>query len=148
MADPISLMAVAGLVYAGRNLSTKSQPPKVTTEPLFVSKPAVVEEDNFEPPVEVSHKREMANFGDIVNQSRTSGQEMADMRNRMYDHGRMNNLSPIEKELVGPGLGVGPNVPATGGFQQMLRVNPINVGEYKLTTLPGSTGPAADITGG
>jgi hypothetical protein len=148
MADPISLMAVAGLVYAGRNLSTKSQPPKVTTEPLFVSKPAVVEEDNFEPPVEVSHKREMANFGDIANQSRTSGQEMADMRNRMYDHGRMNNLSPIEKELVGPGLGVGPNVPATGGFQQMLRVNPVNVGEYKLTTLPGRTGPAADITGG
>lgn len=70
------------------------------------------------------------------------------MRNRMYDHGRMNNLSPIEKELVGPGLGVGANVPATGGYQQMLRVNPVNVGEYKLTTLPGRTGHAADRTGG
>jgi hypothetical protein len=148
MADPISLMAVAGLVYAGRNLSTKTQPPKVTTEPLFVNRPVVVEEDNFEPPVDVSHKQEMKSFGDIAIQSRTSGQELMDMRNRMYDHGRMNNLSPIEKELVGPGLGVGPNVPATGGFQQMLRVNPVNVGEYKLTTLPGRTGPAADHTGG
>ena len=117
MADPISLMAVAGLVYAGRNLSTNSKPPEVTTEPVFMKKPLVVEEDNFEPPVEVEHKREMANFGDIANQSRSSGQEMSGMRNRMYDHGRMNNLSPIEKELVGPGLGVGPNVPAAGGFQ-------------------------------
>ena len=148
MADPISLMAVAGLVYAGRNLSTNSKPPEVTTEPVFMKKPLVVEEDNFEPPVEVEHKREMANFGDIPNQSRSSGQEMSGMRNRMYDHGRMNNLSPIEKELVGPGLGVGPNVPAAGGFQQMLRVNPVNVGEYKLTTLPGRTGPAKDQTGG
>lgn len=28
------------------------------------------------------------------------------------------------------------------------RVNPINVGEYRLTTLPGRSGPAADTTGG
>ena len=66
----------------------------------------------------------------------------------MYDHGRMNNLSPIEKQLVGPGLGVDPSVPAVGGFQQTFRVNPINVGEYRLTTLPGRSGPAADVTGG
>jgi len=148
MADPISLMAVAGLIYAGRNLSTKTPPPKVTTEPKFMNEPNIVEEDNFQPSVENTHKREMSTFGDIAKQSRSSGQEVIDMRNRMIDHGRMNNLSPIEKELVGPGLGVGPNVPAMGGFQQMLRVNPVNVGEYKLTTLPGRTGPAADRTGG
>ena len=148
MADPISLMAVAGLIYAGRNLSTKTRPPEVTTEPRFMNKPKIVEEDNFEPPVEIAHKREMSGFGDVAKQSRSSGQEVMDMRNRMFDHGRMNNLSPIEKELVGPGLGVGPNVPAMGGFQQMLRVNPVNVGEYKLTTLPGRTGHAADRTGG
>lgn len=70
------------------------------------------------------------------------------MRNRMYDQGRMNNLSPVEKQLVGPGLGVSAETPAVGGFQQMFRVNPVNVGEYRLTTLPGRTGPAADITGG
>ena len=148
MADPISLMAVAGLVVAGRSLSSKTKPPEVTTEPLFMKQPVVVEEDNFEPPVRIEHKREMANFGDIAPGTRSSGQEMGDMRNRMYDHGRMNNLSPIEKELVGPGLGLGANVPAAGGFQQMIRVNPVNVGEYKLTTLPGRTGPAADHSGG
>jgi hypothetical protein len=113
-----------------------------------MKQPVVVEEDNFEPPVRIEHKREMANFGDIAPGARSSGQEMGDMRNRMYDHGRMNNLSPIEKELVGPGLGLGANVPAAGGFQQMIRVNPVNVGEYKLTTLPGRTGPAADHSGG
>jgi hypothetical protein len=50
--------------------------------------------------------------------------------------------------MVGPGLGVNADTPATGGFQQVFRVNPINVGEYRLTTLPGRSGPAADITGG
>ena len=151
MADPISLMAIAGLVYAGRNLSTKSQPPKVDNDvpPVPVMRsPEVNESNNFEPTVEVSQKREMASFADIAVQQRSGGQEILNMRNRMYDQGRMNNLSPIEKQLVGPGLGVGANVPAVGGYQQMFRVNPVNVGEYRLTTLPGRSGPAVDITGG
>ena len=50
--------------------------------------------------------------------------------------------------MVGPGVGVGPNVPAYGGYQQLFRVNPVNVGEYRLTTLPGRSGPAHDISGG
>jgi len=81
-------------------------------------------------------------------QQRSGGEEILNMRNRMYDNGRMNNLSPIEKQMVGPGLGVDPSVPAVGGFQQTFRVNPVNVGEYRLTSLPGRTGPAADVTGG
>lgn len=149
MADPISLMAVAGLVYAGRTLSTKSNPPPPPppkeVENQVVKAPI---EDNFEPLISVPQKREMENFGDITAQGRSGGQEILNMRNRMYDHGRMNNLSPVEKQLVGPGLGVSADVPATGGYQQMFRVNPINVGEYRLTTLPGRTGPAKDITGG
>ena len=156
MADPISLAAIAGLVYAGRTLSSKSEPPKVVQPkvqaeevPLPVDEgvPEFIERD-FEPRVEVPHKTEMASFADIGIQQRSGGQEILNMRNRMYDTGRMNNLSPIEKQMVGPGLGVGENTPATGGFQQMFRINPINVGEYRLTTLPGRSGPAADITGG
>jgi hypothetical protein len=149
MADPISLMAIAGLVFTGRNLSTKSQPEKVSVEDTPTLKnPEINESNNFQPTNEVPHKREMENFGDITMQQRSGGQEILNMRNRMYDHGRMNNLSPIEKQLVGPGLGVDPSVPAVGGFQQTFRVNPINVGEYRLTTLPGRSGPAADVTGG
>ena len=151
MADPISLMAVAGLVYAGRTLSTKSKPPPPPVkeaETPVVKAPVEVQNNNFEPAIEYSQKREMESFADIAIQQRSGGQEILNMRNRMYDQGRMNNLSPIEKQLVGPGLGVGADTPAVGGFQQMFRVNPVNVGEYRLTTLPGRSGPAKDITGG
>jgi len=153
MADPISLMAVAGLIYAGRTLSTKSNPPPPPApvkevENRVVKAPIEVNNDNFEPLISIPQKREMENLADITVQERSGGQEILNMRNRMYDTGRMNNLSPVEKQLVGPGLGVNADVPATGGYQQMFRVNPINVGEYRLTTLPGRAGPAKDITGG
>src|SRR6056300_1449531 len=111
MADPISLAAVAGLIFAGRSLSTKSVPepvvpqeePQITYENDF---PEFIERE-FEPRVEVPQKREMESFADISLQQRSGGQEILNMRNRMYDTGRMNNLSPIEKQMVGPGLGVG-----------------------------------------
>ena len=151
MADPISLMAVAGLVYAGRTLSTKSVPPppkEIFEPPPVVKAPVEIVNNNFETIVDRPQKREMESFGDISMQQRSGGQEILNMRNRMYDQGRMNNLSPVEKQLVGPGLGVGADTPAVGGYQQMFRVNPVNVGEYRLTTLPGRSGPAMDITGG
>jgi len=152
MADPISLMAVAGLIYAGRTLSTKSvsPPPPVEEVQQTVAKGPIVEVQNneFSPMNGVPQKREMESFADISIQQRSGGQEILNMRNRMYDQGRMNNLSPVEKQLVGPGLGVSADTPAVGGYQQMFRVNPVNVGEYRLTTLPGRSGPAADITGG
>ena len=156
MADPISIAAIAGLIYAGRALSNKSEPPvlvqKPVQEPVLETAisdgvPEFVERD-FEPRVQVESKREVESFADIGMQQRSGGQEILTMRDRMYDTGRMNNLSPIEKQLVGPGLGVSVDTPATGGFQQTFRVNPINVGEYRLTTLPGRPGPAFDIGGG
>jgi len=153
MADPISLLAMAGLVYAGRTLSNKpekySPEAKVvmTNDGMGAAAPSF-KESEFVSRVDVPKKVEMESFAEIGRQERSSGQEILDMRNRMFDHGRMNNLSPVEKQVVGPGLGVDPSVPAAGGYQQMFRVNPINVGEYRLTTLPGRSGPAGDITGG
>lgn len=153
MADPVSLLAVAGLIYAGRTLS-KSNTENYSPEAKIVmandgAGPALPPPANdFVSRVEVPSKREMASFADIGRQQRSGGQELLDMRGRMFDQGRMNNLSPVEKQLVGPGLGVDASVPAVGGYQQMFRVNPINVGEYRLTTLPGRSGPAADVTGG
>ena len=149
MADPISLVAVAGLIYAGRALSVASTPEAPVREtPQAPMEYDEVQRDLGGTPQEITAKMELGNFADIASQQRSSGQEVLNMRNRMYDTGRMNNLSPIEKQMVGPGLGVGADVPAYGGYQQMLRVNPINVGEYRLTTLPGRSGPAADVTGG
>ena len=152
MADPISLAAVAGLIFAGRALSDKSELQRVDvqqrpTEEVPEPEPEY-KENLFESRVEVPNKREVETFGDVTMQSRSGGQELLTMRDRMYDRGVMNNLSPIEKQMVGPGLGVGADVPAVGGYQQMFRVNPVNVGEYRLTTLPGRSGPAMDITGG
>jgi len=153
MADPISLAAIAGLIFAGRSLSNKPEPSKVV-EPI-VEEPQTISDDfteyierEFEPRIEIPHKSEVPSFADIGIQQRSGGQEILNMRNRMYDTGRMNNLSPVEKQMVGPGLGMGSNVPANGGYQQLFRVNPINVGEYRLTTLPGRSGPAFDISGG
>ena len=57
----------------------------------------------------------------------------------------MNNVQPLERQRVGPGLGLAPEVPAMGGFQQLYRAMPNNVGGYKLNTLPGRAGPANPI---
>ena len=161
MADPISIMAIAGLVYAGRKLSQPDE--KYTVEGNEIEEPEIVSEFSdrdvsiqseylgpLSPLVEpiYNSKQEMGSFAQIAPQQRSSGGEVLSMRNRMYDAGRMNNLSPIEKQLVGPGLGVGPEVPAFGGHQQLFRVNPENVGAYRLTTLPGRSGPAFDAKGG
>tara|TARA_B100000427_G_scaffold137612_1_gene114447 strand:+ start:54 stop:1238 length:1185 start_codon:yes stop_codon:yes gene_type:complete len=161
MADPISIMAIAGLVYAGRKLSQPDE--KYTVEGNPIEEPEVPSDFStmevtsqteysgpISPLVEPSYtsKREMSSFSESAPQQRSSGDEVLSMRNRMYDAGKMNNLSPIEKQLVGPGLGVGPEVPAFGGNQQLFRVNPENVGAYRLTTLPGRSGPAFDVNGG
>ena len=161
MADPISIIAIAGLVYAGRKLSRPDE--KYTVEGNTIEEAEVVSDfSNMEiasqteysgpisPLVEPNYisKQEMDSFSQIAPQQRSSGGEVLSMRNRMYDSGTMNNLSPIEKHLVGPGLGVGPEVPAFGGNQQLFRVNPENVGAYRLTTLPGRSGPAFDVKGG
>tara|TARA_R110002050_G_scaffold187001_2_gene321336 strand:+ start:507 stop:1691 length:1185 start_codon:yes stop_codon:yes gene_type:complete len=150
MADPVSIAAIAGLAYLGKRLSEQ---PEKTTPPVTESiqpiqdmvAPAIMDNSSTRTP---QRKLEHPTFGDIAPQYRTSGSEVLEMRDRMFDTGRMNNLSPVEKQLVGPGLGVGAEVPAFGGHQQLFRVNPENVGAYRLTTLPGRSGPAHDISGG
>jgi hypothetical protein len=69
------------------------------------------------------------------------GQPVYNLYNREYVTNKMNNVPPIERMNVGPGLGVDPDTPATGGFQQFFRVLPNNINEERLTTLPGAEGP-------
>jgi hypothetical protein len=59
-----------------------------------------------------------------------------------------NNVLPAEQIRVGPGLGVGPEVAATGGFQQFYRQMPLNINEYKLNTLPGGVVSGGTTMGG
>lgn len=93
---------------------------------------------------EVRGKREVAAFGDTDPKANRFpfGQPVYDLYNRQNVTNKMNNLQPIERKNVGPGLGVDPNVPAIGGFQQYFRVLPNNVNEEKLVTLPGGKGPS------
>jgi hypothetical protein len=56
---------------------------------------------------------------------------------RMIQSKLQNNVLPAEQLRVGPGMAVGPDVAATGGFHQFYRQLPLNVNEYKLTQLPG-----------
>jgi len=95
----------------------------------------------------------LPSFGDISKDvSRNpQGQPVYDLYERANQNvsNTMNNLAPQQQQLVGPGLGVNASVPAFGGYQQVFRTLPNNVGGYKLTTLPGRSGPAnATISGG
>jgi hypothetical protein len=159
MADPLSICAVIGLAMAGRSLSMKQENNKTIVEIEQPQQPQQQVPQQFDQnsqmPGQVEdfgfrsrEKYEIPNFADIVPNMNVNGAPVSDFRNRPYVSGKMNNLSPVQQELVGPGLGVGPNVPAYGGYQQLYQVRPNNVGAYKLTTLPGRSGPAGDVTGG
>lgn len=50
---------------------------------------------------------------------------------------RNHNVNPVEKQYVGPGLGIDPSVPAEGGFHQEFRILPDNVNGYRKNTFGG-----------
>lgn len=155
--DPVSVAAIAGLVYAGKRLSDPAPPqqpmpffgnnintPTNNNEaPLYdsLTGPYVV------PPQTQRQKEAVPSFGVVApNAGRNPyGQPVYNLYDRQDVSGKMNSVQPNEKQYVGPGLGVGGSVPAFGGYQQLYRVMPNNVNGYKLTTLPGRTGPASAI---
>ena len=160
MADPLSIAAIIALVFAGKKLSETSSPVKVIPIKLdsdtrttvmnsmngnFSSDPGL---SSFNAPRR--EKFEQPSFGIIAQDANRQvfGSPAVDFRDRPWISGLMNNFAPSEKIQVGPGLGVDANVAAIGGFQQVYRVLPNNVGAYRLTTLPGRPGPVGDITGG
>jgi len=162
MADPLSIAAILGIIFVGRKISNNQTvdlpppplPPASNPEPEeyafnpdsrnlilnHLSSPGLISEP-------VNKKQETGNFGDIAFSQYVHGEPTHDMSNRYYVSGKMNNLPPAEKVFVGRGLGLDPTTPASGGFQQLYRVNPNNVGAYRLTTLPGRIAPGADTTG-
>jgi|SaaInlV_125m_DNA_1040241.scaffolds.fasta_scaffold01403_17 hypothetical protein len=165
MADPVSILALMGLVYTGKKLS--EQP--VNNQPIVTGTPVSLVQNN--PSTDYSRPENEANlntdfminseerdlssgeqmpvFADIAKQEKSSGGEVLDMKDRFVSDLQVhNNLSPVPQQKVGPGLGVDASVPAVGGFQQMFRALPENVGAYRLTTLPGRAGHGHDVSGG
>ena len=170
MADPLSLAAIAALIYTGRKLSEKksdsgsgtpppSSPPDARPSELLgldtnpnmssiMHLHAGTGDIHSSVGMRTSGKTEHPSFGDVAFMKHVSGEPVLNLRDRPYVSGKMNNFGPAEKQLVGPGLGVGADVPAYGGYQQLFQVKPNNVGAERLTTLPGRSGPAMDVSGG
>jgi hypothetical protein len=146
MADPLSIAAIFALAFAGKQLSDRTPVPQEPPPAPHANRQNVTELLNtrYDVGAEATPlnkfnqmKLEHPSFSVIAPMTNVNGEPVRDFRDRQYISGKMNNLSPSTKELVGPGLGVNAETPAYGGYQQLYRVNPINVGEYKLTQLPG-----------
>lgn len=168
--DPLALAAVVGLVFAGKKFSDEGQEetripsrqPPPTTKPItrrqldLMAHPADHAADFFDLKImtpdlgrrigdfRLQPKHEVENLADISKMATRYpyGQPVYDLSTRQYVTNKMNNLPPIERQNVGPGLGVGADVASAGGFQQYFRVLPTNVNEEKLTMLEGRNGPA------
>ena len=167
--DPLALAAIVGLVFAGKRFSDPDPVPvPATTVPtpphqlkrqdtdLAAAAPGMRADAFGMRPINPSFGRRIGDDYLPPKEAVPSLQDFSPMANR-YPHGqpvydlydrenvtnKMNNLQPVERVRVGPGLGVGANVPAIGGFQQFFRALPNNVNEEKLVTLPGGEGPAS-----
>lgn len=129
--DLVALSAVVGLAFIGKQISDTHPPP-----PIPEHKP--VEKDPRLRGLPYG-KEEVHSFRDIsANATRsTYGQPVYNMSSRENVTNVMKNLSSSPWNRVGPGLGVGSNVPATGGYQQYIREIPINPNEEHLHQLPG-----------
>ena len=165
--EPLAIAAVVGLVFAGKRLSDGQEEP-AGRKPLPTTRPITRRDidlaanardhpkDAFESRImtpnlgrrigdwRLQPKEAVGNLQDVSPDANRFpfGQPVYDLYNRQYVTNKMNNLQPIERRRVGPGLGVGSNVDAAGGFHQYFRVLPNNINEERLTTLEGRTGPA------
>lgn len=155
--DPWSIAAVVGLVYAGKKLSDEDQP-----ELLRVSEKACANRNPREHDLDFMETRNITpdigrRIGDIVLPPKCEvgnlqdkqvqlpfGQPVYNLYDRENISNKMNNVPPIERRNVGPGLGVRADVPSTGGFQQYFRVLPNNPNDERLIQLDGTYGGPQD----
>jgi len=169
--DPLALAAVVGLVFAGKTLSDDTKSAKVTLSPKTLPPPTTRfmtrrdidlmtnardhDKDFFDMKImnpdlgrrvgdwRLQPKEAVPSLQDTSRDATQFpyGQPVYDMSNRQYITNKMNNLPPIERKNVGPGLGLDPSIPAAGGFHDFFRALPNNINEERLTTLEGREGP-------
>jgi len=171
--DPLALAAVVGLVFAGKRLSDQStaeaeaaaQASSTTTKPItrrdtdLMANARDHSKDYFDLKImtpdlgrrigdnRLGPKNEIPSLQDRSPDAGRFpfGQPVYDLYNRQNITNKMNNLQPIERKNVGPGLGVDASVPAAGGFHDFFRALPNNINEERLTTLEGRNGPADPV---
>jgi hypothetical protein len=83
----------------------------------------------------------------LVTSGGSVNNNLADNRQPVVRGTVMNNVSPVEKIRVGPGLGIGPDKIAEGGFHQFYRVLPSNINSHRLTSLRGEVVIGAPLVG-
>jgi hypothetical protein len=166
--DPWSIAAIVGLAFAGQKLSKEQ---KEEQEPsILLSNKPMLDEDrcpdkstnqfysfhsldqrNMTPDIgraidsnlQLKPKCEISSLQDRKPQL-VHGQPVYNLYDRQGVSNKMNNLQPIERKNIGPGLGVESSVPATGGFQQFFRVLPNNPNDERLIQLAGNMGGPVD----
>lgn len=154
--DPVSLLAVVGLAFAGKKLSDEPEviqtnvlPKRTvdTTNRVVNGLTGTYQASDPIAGVLRPNKEIQASFGEVTRDATKNvyGQPVYDLYNRQTISSKMNNLAPTEKMNVGPGLGVGSNVASFGGYQQMFRVLPTNTNVQRLTQLPGGAGTPARL---
>jgi len=165
--DPLAIAAIVGLVFAGKKLSERNpdsivvQSPPATTRSItrrdidIMSNARDHAKDAFDlrntnPDLgrrvgdwRLQPKDAIPSLQDTKMDTRVfpHGQPVYNLYEREYITNKMNNLQPIERVNVGPGLGYDSNVAAAGGFHQYFRALPTNINEEKLTSLEGRDGP-------
>lgn len=140
--DSVALAAVVGLAFLGKKMSETPTTVEIE-EPLRAIKksdvPKFEESDPRFRTIFPQGKTAVQSFGEVsrIGGRSVYGQPVYQMSNRENISNQMRNLNPNPWMRIGPGIGVGPNVPAYGGYQQLARELPTNVNEYRLTQLPG-----------
>jgi Family of unknown function (DUF5899) len=172
--DPLALAAVVGLVFAGQRLSNTSETP-LTQDQMVMMKPTkpvtsfdLINKNFAQQDRPLDPRTTLPDAGRVYNDFRLRpkeavgnmqeispvtrrfpyGQPVYDLYSRQGVSGKMNNVPPIEQVNVGPGLGIGPDEPAGGGFHEFFRVLPANINEERLTTLRGTFSDPANTIGG
>lgn len=154
--DPLALMAVVGLAFAGKKLSDDQPEKKPFVVPSVPSVPdargrlvngmtGTYKQSDPMGGVIRPNREIQPNFSDIAESKPVWGQPVYDLYNRQDVSSKMNNLGPVERQNVGPGLGVGSNVASYGGYHQFFRVMPTNTNVQRLTQLPGRSGGPARL---
>lgn len=165
--DPWSIAAIVGLAFAGQKLSKNESEEEPSV--LLSNKP-VLDEDRC-PDKSVNqfysyHSLDQRNITSDIGRKIDSGFELKPKceipslqeRKPQLVHGqpvynfydrqgisnKMNNLQPIERKNVGPGLGIDSSVPSAGGFQQFFRILPNNPNDERLIQLDGNMGGPVD----
>ncbi len=89
-----------------------------------------------------TNRQRVSSGGSVGNPNITTGSDVSGaLQDRFPTTSYLNEVTPVQSLMVGPGLNIPMDKVAAGGFQQFYRPPVTNVNEYRLTALPGRAIP-------